>query len=108
MRARARGSPGQAAPATKPKAKLAPKDQALDDLLGKLGESKDEPAPEDHPRRPEPGGGEPAKGAAERARAGDSLGGKDKEIDARLEELAGRRRKRPQPTTKSEPAPSAR
>jgi hypothetical protein len=86
-------SPGGAKPA--PKANpLAPKDQALDDLLGKLGESKDEPAAEERPRDQGPGGGEKMskdKGARDKEKV--SLGGKDKEIDSRLEELAGRKRK---------------
>jgi hypothetical protein len=93
------GKPGSAAAQSKPAPKapktktLAPKDQALDDLLGKLGESKDEPAREERPQNQGPGS---ARGPKESAREneGAKLGGKDKEIDARLEELAGRRRKR--------------
>ena len=72
---------------------VAPRDQAIDDLLEKLGETRDAPAPEDRPRNhaadepKEPSRGEkpsPAK-----------LGGKDKDIDDRLEEYAGRKKKRP-------------
>jgi hypothetical protein len=90
-------APGGAKPAPKgPKASpLAPKDQALDDLLGKLGESKDEPAREDRPQGQAPGGGERTKGAGAGNKERVKLGGKDKEIDQELEELAGRKRKRP-------------
>jgi hypothetical protein len=72
------------------------KDQALDDLLEKLGETKDQPSPDDKPRGG-PGGAEekqgpqpPGPGKPER----DKLSGKDKETDEHLEELTGRRRKR--------------
>jgi hypothetical protein len=72
---------------------VAPRDQAIDDLLEKLGESKDAPAPEERPRnqgapRPE----EPSR--AEKPSPA-KLGGKDKDIDERLEEYAGRKKKRP-------------
>ncbi len=73
---------------------LAPKDQALDDLLGKLGESKDEPAPEERPRNSPPGAGDSSKDKAAAGKDASRLGGSDKEIDSRLEELAGRKRKR--------------
>jgi hypothetical protein len=72
---------------------VAPKDQAVDDLLEKLGETKDAPAREDAPRNPaglEPN--EPSR--AEKPKAAAKLGGKDKEIDERLEEYAGRKKKR--------------
>jgi hypothetical protein len=99
QKAKESGGPGQgtgkAAPKGSKGSALAPKDQALDDLLGKLGESKDEPTPEDRPRGQRPGGREESKAGAGRDRDRAALGGKDKEIDARLEELAGRRRKRP-------------
>jgi hypothetical protein len=90
-------APGGAKPAPKgPKASpLAPKDQALDDLLGKLGESRDEPAREDRPQGQGSGGGEKTKGAGAGDKERVKLGGKDKEIDQELEELAGRKRKRP-------------
>jgi hypothetical protein len=86
-------TPAPAKPATKAKP-LASKDQALDDLLGKLGESKDEPAPEERPKDGQPGG-EKSKDQPARDKETAKLGGKDKELDARLEELAGRKRKRP-------------
>jgi hypothetical protein len=74
--------------------KVSPKDQALDELLGKLGETKDEPTPEDRPRNGGPGGEPPPPSGAEKSRA-DKLGGKDKDLDERLEELTGRKKKRP-------------
>jgi hypothetical protein len=74
--------------------KVSPKDQALDELLGKLGETKDEPTPEDRPRNGRPGEGPPPPSGAEKSRA-DQLGGKDKDLDERLEELTGRKKKRP-------------
>jgi hypothetical protein len=88
---------GQAKPAPKsPGAgSLAPKDQAIDDLLGKLGESKDEPARDDRPRNQDSGAGQPPSERKPGEKDGAKLGGKDKEIDDRLEEIAGRRRKKP-------------
>jgi hypothetical protein len=85
---------------TKPAAKLgsgslAPKDQAIDDLLGKLGETKDEPARDDRPRNQGPGAGQPPPERKSGEKDAAKLGGKDKEIDDRLEEIAGRRRKKP-------------
>jgi hypothetical protein len=75
-------------------AKVAPKDQALDELLGKLGESKDEPSPDDRPRGR--GAGEEAKKPPRSPKPSSSqLGGKDKDLDDRLEELAGRKKRRP-------------
>jgi hypothetical protein len=78
-------------------AEVAPKDQELDDLLQKLGETKDTPAPDERP------GGRPSSGEDQQprdpSRAGKAdrakLGGKDQEIDQRLEELTGRKKKRP-------------
>ena len=77
-------------------------DKDLDALLEKLGETKDEPAPEERPRshsqpgepsgpsQPAPGGG-----SGEKTKQKDQgLHGKDKEIDDKLEELAGKKRKK--------------
>jgi hypothetical protein len=74
-------------------AKLAPKDQAIDDLLGKLGESKDDPTASPEPRNRAPGQGptEPPRGEKT---GGDKLEAKDKDLDERLEELTGRKKKR--------------
>src|SRR5260370_37454215 len=44
-----------AAPKSPDAAKVAPKDQALDELLGKLGETKDEPSADERPRNRAPG-----------------------------------------------------
>ena len=74
--------------------KVSPNDQALDELLGKLGETKDEPTSEDRPQSGRPGGEPPPPSGAEKSRA-DKLGGKDKDLDERLEELTGRKKKRP-------------
>jgi hypothetical protein len=72
---------------------IAPRDQAIDDLLEKLGETKDKPPPED--REPGPGAGE-RKDAPRTGKPGPAeLGGKDKDIDERLEEIAGRKKRRP-------------
>ncbi len=88
-----KGSADKSGKPSAPKARtIAPKDQAIDDLLEKLGETKDAPAPEERPRGPgadrpkEPAGGEKPSAA--------KLGGKDKDIDERLEEYAGRTKKR--------------
>jgi hypothetical protein len=79
-------------------------DKDLDALLEKLGETKDEPAPEERSRsRPQPGepsgpskptpGGGGASG--EKTKQKDQgLQGKDKEIDDKLEEFAGKKRKK--------------
>lgn len=75
------------------KGKVSAKDQALDDLLEKLGETKDQPAAEDHPRSGSPGGG--PQPPSPRAKSGaDKLEEKDKDLDTRLEELTGRKKKR--------------
>ncbi len=79
-------------------------DKDLDALLEKLGETKDEPAPEERsrsrpqpdepsgPSRPAPGGGGPS---GEKTKQKDqALQGKDKEIDDKLEEFAGKKRKK--------------
>ena len=80
------------------------KDKDLDALLEKLGETKDEPAPEERsrsrpqpgepsgPSKPAPGGG---RASGEKTKQKDQgLQGKDKEIDDKLEEFAGKKRKK--------------
>ena len=78
-------------------------DKELDALLEKLGETKDEPAPEERSRsrpnrasRRAPPSPPPAEGASgERTKQKDQgLQGKDKEIDDKLEEFAGKKRKK--------------
>src|ERR1017187_5432895 len=59
---------GKAAPKAPGPASVAPKDQAIDDLLGKLGESKDEPAQGDRPRNQGGGAGEQPKEQGARAK----------------------------------------
>jgi hypothetical protein len=74
--------------------KLAPKDQAVDDLLQKLGETRDEPTREERPSGP--ARKDEAKGQGQQSKPGGvKLGEKEKAIDERLEEYAGRRKKRP-------------
>ncbi len=67
---------------------LAPKDEGLDKLLEGLGQTKDQPAPEEKRGGP---GGKPDDAARPGARE-DKLEGSDKPLDARLEELTGRRK----------------
>jgi hypothetical protein len=82
------------------------KDKELDDLLDKLGQTKDEPA-HDEPRRgqpqadrpDEPAPSDPGKEGPDKKEPRDKarkpdLQGQDKDLDARLEELAGKRRKK--------------
>jgi hypothetical protein len=74
-------------------ATVAPKDQELDELLQKLGETKETPAPDDRPRS-SPGTGQNKEDQPSSRADQPKLGGKDKEIDDRLEELTGRRKRR--------------
>lgn len=90
----------------KPRADVAPKDQALDSLLEKLGETKDKPEARDERRGGPPKPGEPDPDGKEKDRgdapmppkaeqpAPGGLTGEDKTIDERLEELTGRKRKK--------------
>jgi hypothetical protein len=72
---------------------VAPKDQAIDDLLEKLGETRDTPTPEERQRNP---GALPPKDPPPAEKTSPAkLGGKDKDIDDQLEEIAGRKKKRP-------------
>ncbi len=103
------GEPGkEKETAEKPKADAKPagekkagdvsaKDQALDSLLEKLGESPDRPAAPDERRGPGPMPGEPGKEPAPAKpgeRGAQDLTGKSKELDEHLEELTGRKRKK--------------
>lgn len=88
-------------------AKVSDEDQAIDDLLEKLGATKDEPTPDDRPKQPG-GGGEGEKPPEPPSTGGDGrddnqqerrdsgLSDADRRLDERLEELAGRKRKRNQ------------
>jgi hypothetical protein len=97
-KAKAAETPAPPKPETHPAAgAVAPKDQAIDQLLEKLGETRETPSPDD------PRGGKP-KSADEPAhepspsqpepRPKDALQGKAKELDEHLEELTGRKKKR--------------
>jgi hypothetical protein len=92
---------GQGAKDAKKRAKkpdeLSSKDQEVDDLLQKLGETAETPSRDDRPR----GGGAGEKGEGqgpsppgEKKDRRDRLTGKDKETDEHLEELTGRRRRK--------------
>lgn len=93
-----RGKPGEA----KASGDVSSEDQSIDDLLEKLGATKDEPTAKDDPRRPggggppgEPGGGGAGAGKDEQRQP--ELSGEDRRIDEELEELLGRKRKRNAP-----------
>jgi hypothetical protein len=98
------GPHSKTAEAQKPRSgDVSSKDKELDELLEKLGQTKDEPAPEDRqPRlpggvqRPEPTepGGRGEKPKEKQKGKSPSLQGKDKELDERLEEFAGKKRKK--------------
>jgi len=99
---------GKARPAAKPGAVDA-KDKDLDDLLGKLGASKDAPAADDkggppppggEPGKPDPASGGDGKGKDKNKKDGpgagapkDGLSGDDKGLDEHLQELAGKKKK---------------
>jgi hypothetical protein len=89
------GQPKSSTPG-RPSGSLAPKDQALDSLLEKLGETQDVPDTEGRPGQPGPGGltpptpGPPAPGQPDP----NALNGKAKDLDEHLEELTGRIRKK--------------
>jgi hypothetical protein len=94
----AKGSAGQTPkPSTaKPKgAEPVPsKDQELDSFLEKLSETKDAPTPEDHPRGSPPGEQQPNQPSGAKKPDPAKLGGKDKDLDERLEEYTGKKKKR--------------
>ncbi len=87
---------------------VATQDKEIDELLEKLGETRDEPAAEEHsrsrsqpvepdgPSRPDAGGGpeHKTKPSSKPRSAEQGLEGKDKELDAKLEELLGKKRKK--------------
>jgi hypothetical protein len=96
------GQPGKSTEIQRPgSAEVTSKDKELDELLEKLGEAKDEPATEARPREqqhpaenPDPSKSE-KKGAEEnkeKERA-PGLQSKDKDLDERLEEMTGRKKK---------------
>ena len=101
------GTPLKPADASKPgTGDVSPKDKELDELLEKLGETKEQPAPEDNrrghpqagepsePAPPAPGGGEDKEKKKKDRPKDTGLQGKDKEIDERLEEFTGKKKKK--------------
>jgi hypothetical protein len=93
-----KGSTGQPTKPSNAKPKssepVASKDQELDSFLEKLGETKDAPTPEDHPRSPSAGGPQPKPPSGAEKQDPAKLGGKDKDLDERLEEYTGKKKKR--------------
>jgi hypothetical protein len=82
-------------PAGKSKDEVDSKDQALDNLLEKLGETKDAPSPDERPKvaggQP---GDEPMPPKPQPDKKADEPTGKAKDLDQHLEELTGRRTKK--------------
>jgi hypothetical protein len=79
---------------TEKKGELTSKDEALDNLLEKLGESKDAPSAKGRPAPPAgdvPKPAEPGKPARD-----GGLKGESKDLDEHLEEIAGKKRKKNQ------------
>jgi hypothetical protein len=77
---------------------LTGKDQEVDELLQKLGETTETPAPDDRPRGGAGGDKREGQGPSQPRDKNDRnrLTGKDKETDEHLEELTGRRRRKKQ------------
>jgi hypothetical protein len=71
---------------------VAPKDKALDNLLEKLGETQETPAPDDRPKGPHGGSGRPEPPRQGEAKK-DDLKKPEKDLDRHLEELTGRKPK---------------
>ena len=92
----------EAKPAQQGGGEVSAKDKEIDELLEKLGETKDQPAPEKrrpgHPQAGQPGEPpRPGSGGRQQPRDKDKspeLQGKDKDLDERLEELTGKKKKR--------------
>jgi hypothetical protein len=92
------GATGDKAQGKKPEgsSSLTGKDQEVDDLLQKLGETTETPSKDDRPRG---AGGSEKSGAGGPSQRPDPtdrnrLSGKDKETDEHLEELTGRKRRK--------------
>ena len=81
---------GAEAAVSEDKGAVAPKDQALDSLLEKLGETTETPAPKDKPAGAPGPSDEPAPPKPDP----NELKGADKSLDEELESRAGRRRKK--------------
>jgi hypothetical protein len=79
----------------KSRGEVAPKDKALDNLLEKLGETRDKPEAPDERRGGPPMPGEEDKGQGKKDQGPkQELTGKTKDLDEHLEELTGRKRKK--------------
>jgi hypothetical protein len=89
----AAGKSGKAAGKKTGSGSVESKDQELDSLLEKLGESPDTPSAEGRPGAPAGADG-PTQETRPNRPSPPRLGGKDKDIDERLEEYTGRRKKR--------------
>jgi len=88
-------APGPAREEVAPPAELAPKDQDLDELLEKFGQTEETPAPAERPRGLAPG--EPAPPAPKPdGTQPDDLKAQDQKIDERLKELLGRKHRKPE------------
>lgn len=86
-------------PASKPVGEVAPKDEDLDNLLEKLGTSRDKPSADD--KSPGGGKGEPMPDDPRAPKPGEdkkpdpgTLTGKDKDLDEHIAEITGKRRKK--------------
>jgi hypothetical protein len=88
-------------------ASLSGKDKEVDELLEKLGETKETPSPDERPRSGA-GGGEKTEGRQPAGKPDKTdrsrLSGKDKETDEHLEELTGRKRRKKDDDERSGPA----
>jgi hypothetical protein len=92
----AEGTGGSEAPESRPPGEVAPKDQALDNLLEKLGETKDAPTAPGRPEAKPAAKPEDQPAPAPPAPDGpEALTGKAKDLDEHLEELTGRKKKKP-------------
>lgn len=88
-------TPGPDAPESRPSGEVAPKDQALDNLLEKLGETKEAPTSAGKPAAPPADEPAPAPSPPGPDRPREELKGEAKELDEHLEELTGRKPKKP-------------
>ncbi len=95
-----------AKPSSSGSSDVSSKDKELDQLLEKLGETRDEPSAEDRtrgrrppgedaePSQPSSGKGDQTKSKPKPDASNPGLEGKDKALDERLEELAGKKKKK--------------
>ena len=86
--------PSPPRPSRRVPSQVTSKDQELDSFLEKLSETKDAPTPEDHPRGGSAGEPQPKQPSRPDKPDPAKLGGKDKDLDDRLEEYTGKKKKR--------------